>query len=107
MIILIGPFLSCASIPTFIVESKGYSFYTILILCVSCIVVIFPQGARHHECNPCLTDSVDDVASCSSVVSNSTTKICELLCVWQGIFLYFLQGQDLERLESILLSSSC
>ena len=44
MIILICPFLSCASIPTHIEESKGRSFYTILILCVSCIFVISTRG---------------------------------------------------------------
>ena len=44
MIILICPFLSCASIPTRIVEPKEHSFYTILILCVSCIVVISTRG---------------------------------------------------------------
>ena len=59
--------MSCASIPTHIVESKGHSFSTILILCGSCIVEIstgfYPEGI------PGLTNSVADVASCSSVVS--------------------------------------
>ena len=44
MMTLICPFLSCASIPTHKVESKRHSFYTILILCVSCIAVISTRG---------------------------------------------------------------
>ena len=39
IIILICPFLSCASVPTRIVESKENSFYTILFLC-ACLVLL-------------------------------------------------------------------
>ena len=83
-----GSFLSSACIPTRIVKSKGHSFYTILTLCGSCIDV-FPHGLQHPEGIPGLTNSVANIASGPSIVSNSPTKIRELFCVWQGIFLYF------------------
>ena len=91
MIILRGPFLLFASIPALIVVPIGRSFYTISTLCGSYISVN-PHRVKRPEGIPGLSNSVADVASGSSVVSNSTTKICELVCVWQGIILYFFWG---------------
>ena len=58
--------------------------YNFNFVCVMSCIVWFQHGAYHPEGIPNLTNSVDDVAHCSSVVSNSTTKICEFVCVWQG-----------------------
>ena len=46
MIILRGTFLSCASMPTRIVESKGHRNCTILTLCGSCIEFLCPLHWR-------------------------------------------------------------
>ena len=48
-----------------------------LCVCVCLVLLWFPHGAQHPEGIPGVTNPVDDVASCSSVVSRWMLRSCE------------------------------